>query len=112
MNANSELKQALNKFVKRVYKGEFYNVLYRKYFKSHKSVNRLAKGRIVDTVNGNISPFDNIVQKYANLYGFDWRLIAAQMFQESGFDPKAKSPTGARGPDATYATHGAVFGDQ
>jgi len=94
---NPELKQALNKFVKRVYKSEFYNVLYRKYFKSHQSVNRLAKGRIVDTVNGKISPFDKIVRKYANLYGFDWRLIAAQMFQESGFDPKAKSPTGARG---------------
>ena len=94
---NQKLKQALNQFVNRVYKGEFYNVLYKKYFKSHKSVTRLAEGRIVDTVNGTISPFDNIVQKYANLYGFDWRLIAAQMFQESGFDPEAKSPTGARG---------------
>jgi len=94
---NPKLKQSLNKFVNRVYKSEFYNVLYKKYFKSHKSVNRLAKGRIVDTVNGKISPFDNLVQKYANLYGFDWRLIAAQMFQESGFDPKAKSPNGARG---------------
>ncbi|MCP4187195.1 MAG: transporter substrate-binding domain-containing protein [Gammaproteobacteria bacterium] len=94
---NRELKAALDKFVKRVYKSEFYNVLYSKYFKSRNSVAKLARGRVVDTLTGKISPFDNLVQKYADKYGFDWRLIAAQMFQESGFNPKAKSPTGARG---------------
>ena len=33
----------------------------------------------------------------AKEFGFDWRLLAAQAFQESGFDPKAKSWVGARG---------------
>ncbi len=96
-NKNHQLKKALNAFVKRVYKSEFYNVLYNKYFKSQKSVARLNKGRIADVQAGKISPFDNLVQKYSEKYGFDWRLIAAQMFQESGFDPGAKSHTGARG---------------
>ena len=94
---NRHLKIALDSFVKRIYKNEFYNVLYRKYFKSRKSVARLARGRIANTQSGKISPFDNLVQKYSDKYGFDWRLIAAQMFQESGFDPKARSHTGARG---------------
>ena len=94
---NQKLKQALDVFIKRIYKGEFYNIIYQKYFKSRRSMARLAKGRIVDTRNGVISPFDNLVQKYAGKYGFDWRLITAQMFQESGFDPKARSPSGARG---------------
>ena len=94
---NKQLKQALDVFVKRIYKGEFYNVIYQKYFKSRRSMARLAKGRVVDTQNGEISPFDNLVQKYAGRYGFDWRLITAQMFQESGFNPKARSPSGARG---------------
>lgn len=44
-----------------------------------------------------LSPFDPIVQRYADLYGFDWRLIAAQMYQESHFDPGAKSRSGAIG---------------
>lgn len=94
---NRQLKKALDTFVKRIYKKEFYNVLYRKYFKSQKSVAKLTRGRIADTLSGKISPFDNLVQKYSDKYGFDWRLIAAQMFQESGFDPNARSPTGARG---------------
>lgn len=94
---NPGLKNAIDKFIKRIYKGEFYNVVYRKYFESHKSMAKLASGRVVDTLDSGISPFDNLVQKYADQYGFDWRLIAAQMFQESGFNPKARSPAGARG---------------
>ncbi|MCP4233987.1 MAG: transglycosylase SLT domain-containing protein, partial [Aestuariibacter sp.] len=94
---NGQLRAALDKFIKRIYKSEFYNVLYSKYFKSRKSVAKLARGRVVDTLSGEISPFDSLVQKYSDRYGFDWRLITAQMFQESGFNPKAKSPSGARG---------------
>ena len=30
-------------------------------------------------------------------YGIDWRILAAQAYQESHWDPKAKSPTGVRG---------------
>lgn len=94
---NPMLKKQLDAFIKRIYKGEFYNVLYRKYFKSKRSVSKLAKGRIVDTHNGQISPYDKVVQKYSDHYGFDWRLITAQMYQESRFDPKAKSYSGAKG---------------
>ena len=94
---NPLLKKELDEFIKRIYKGEFYNVLYQKYFKSQRSVLKLARGRIVDTQKGHISPFDKLVQKYADHYGFDWRLITAQMFQESGFNPEAKSFMGARG---------------
>ncbi len=46
---------------------------------------------------GRLSPFDPIVQRYAERYGFDWRLIAAQMYQESQFDPAATSRSGAMG---------------
>ena len=94
---NPKLKQALDDFVKRVYKSEFYNVIYTKYFKSRRSMQRLARGRVVDPLNGQISPYDELVRKYADRYGFDWRLVTAQMYQESRFNPKAKSHVGARG---------------
>jgi membrane-bound lytic murein transglycosylase F len=35
--------------------------------------------------------------RYAELYGFEWELIAAQSYQESHWNPKAKSFTGVRG---------------
>ena len=94
---NPELKAALDEFVKRIYRSEFYNVTYNKYFKSRRSVQRLARGRVVDAVTGQISPYDKLVRRYSDRYGFDWRLVTAQMYQESRFDPKAKSHVGARG---------------
>ncbi len=94
---NPQLKQALNEFIKRIYRGEFYNVTYNKYFKSRRSVQRLARGRVVDALKGQISPYDKLVRKYSNRYGFDWRLVTAQMYQESKFNPKARSHVGARG---------------
>ena len=44
-----------------------------------------------------LSPYDDIVHKVAQHYDFDWRLIVAQMYQESQFDPNAISYAGAEG---------------
>jgi len=38
-----------------------------------------------------------IIKKYSKRYGFDWRLIAAQIVQESGFRIEARSRKGASG---------------
>ncbi len=45
----------------------------------------------------NISRYDHLAKKYAKRYGFDCRLILAQIKHESEFDPHAVSPSGARG---------------
>lgn len=44
-----------------------------------------------------IERYKPIIKKYAKRYGFDWRLIAAQIVKESGFREKARSHVGARG---------------
>ena len=44
-----------------------------------------------------ISPFDYLIMHHAKAEGLDWRLIAALMFEESGFDPTAASDKGAYG---------------
>ena len=94
---NPRLKQAWDEFIEQIYRSEFYNVTYNKYFKSRRSVQRLARGRVIDALNGKISPYDELVRKYSERYGFDWRLVTAQMYQESRFNPKAKSHMGAKG---------------
>ncbi|ADN75611.1 Lytic transglycosylase catalytic [Ferrimonas balearica DSM 9799] len=38
-----------------------------------------------------------LFQRYGEQYGFDWVLLAAFAFQESGFNPRARSPVGAVG---------------
>jgi membrane-bound lytic murein transglycosylase F len=94
---NPLLKKALNAFIKQSVRGELYNVLYSKYFTSRKSIRKLAKGRVDSADARQLSPWDPITRKYAGQYGFDWRLITAQMYQESRFDPNAKSFAGAQG---------------
>jgi len=39
----------------------------------------------------------DLFRKNAELFGFDWRLLAAMSYQESHWIPHAKSPTGVRG---------------
>lgn len=43
--------------------------------------------------------YDALIQQAAVKYlpGIDWRLLKAQLFQESGLNPKAVSPAGAQG---------------
>ena len=46
---------------------------------------------------GIISEYDNYFKQYSQQTGWDWRLIAAQCYQESCFDPNAVSYAGAKG---------------
>lgn len=51
----------------------------------------------VDFSKGRISPYDGLFRKYAEKIGWDWRLLAAQGYTESHFNPNATSWAGARG---------------
>jgi membrane-bound lytic murein transglycosylase F len=88
---NRELLAALDDFLARERGGAEYNFLRRKYFASGASL-AAGPGHV-----GRISPFDAIARRYAAEYDLDWRLIVAQMCQESRFDPRRVSPAGAAG---------------
>lgn len=70
--------------------------LYRHYFETSK-INR---GKILDFKmlrHGKISTYDELFKTYAKTIGWDWKLLAAQGYVESRFDPDATSWAGARG---------------
>ncbi len=92
---NKKLLLSLNKYIGEEYRGLFYNVTRKKYFLNRRTARQHVKFRSDKT--GVISPYDKLVKKYAKRYGFDWRLITAQMYQESHFDPQARSWAGAKG---------------
>ena len=94
---NEQLLAAANRFLDRAYRGEFYNVIYAKYFRDRERIRRYQTQRVTLGSGRQLSPYDDLIQQYAQRHGFDWRLIAAQMFQESGFDPDARSWVGAIG---------------
>jgi membrane-bound lytic murein transglycosylase F len=92
--SNPELLAAVDAFVAKEYRGLTYNLLYRKYFEDPKKIRRHMGYR---TDNGQLSPYDDLVKRHADEHDFDWRLIVAQIYEESGFDPSAKSFAGAVG---------------
>lgn len=90
---DQQLNNALNEYIEQTFRSEKYNVLHAKYFEQAKILNN--NDRV--TTFSSLSPYDELTQRYADEYGFDWRLITALMFQESQFDPQATSYAGAEG---------------
>jgi membrane-bound lytic murein transglycosylase F len=57
----------------------------------------LAVETFLERMAGRAKRFLPEIQSAAAEHGFDWRLVAAQVYQESLFDPEARSPAGALG---------------
>lgn len=89
-----KLLSALNDFIDAEFRKGFYNAMYARYLDRPNPIGG-NPGLLAQPQP--LSPYDEIVRKYADDYSFDWRLIVAQMFQESRFQPDALSEAGARG---------------
>ena len=61
------------------------------------TVRRRMRPVMQDAAHGIISAYDDLFRRYSGNAGWDWRLLAAQCYQESGFDPQAVSSMGALG---------------
>ncbi|MBU1370561.1 MAG: transporter substrate-binding domain-containing protein [Bacteroidetes bacterium] len=71
-------------------------VIYNKYFKNNR-VRYLAKSEYTSFNQGRLSAFDETIKAVANEIGWDWRLLASLIYQESEFNPDAVSWAGAYG---------------
>lgn len=61
------------------------------------TVKRRMRPVMQDASHGIISAYDDLFRRYSSTAGWDWRLLAAMSYQESGFDPQAVSSMGAMG---------------
>ncbi len=84
-----------------------YNVLKKQYFESSRRAQDAA-GAFKAT--GQLSPYDELMRTYSMQYGLDWRLMASQAYQESRFNPEAKSWVGAQGLFQVMPSTGAEMG--
>jgi len=97
-----KLREVVDPFVREHRKGTLLgNVLYQRYLENtswnDNSLSPTGRRRLDETVA--------LFRKYGEQYGFDWRLLAAQGYQESGLDQRKRSRVGALGvmqilPDA------------
>lgn len=65
--------------------------------KSGGGVKRKVFAPMLNSKGGVISRYDALFQRHCQTLHWDWRLMAAQCYQESTFDPNALSWAGARG---------------
>jgi membrane-bound lytic murein transglycosylase F len=104
---NEALLDAMNTYLAETYRGLYYNLSYQKYFRNPRHAREDPAGL---SAPGRLSPYDDLAKRFAAQYGFDWRLIIAQMYQESRFDPRASSWMGAKGLMQVLPRTGREFG--
>jgi membrane-bound lytic murein transglycosylase F len=86
-----------------------YARLERKYFSGARPAS-MASSEYFATYTGKVSPFDDIIRNYSDSIGWDWRLVAALIYQESRFNPSVTSPVGAYGLMQVMPETGKFFG--
>ena len=91
---NPQLKDSLNRFIRAHRKGTLLgNIYFSRYYEKKTWISNPLRSGVGRRLEATIPLF----KKFAARYGFDWRLIAAMAYQESGFDQNKTSPRGAVG---------------
>ncbi|MBW3534412.1 MAG: transglycosylase SLT domain-containing protein [Gemmatimonadetes bacterium] len=70
---------------------------YRRFFVDRAGYREREESEYLTSETGSLSEYDTLLARAAVDIGWDWRLLASQAYQESKFDPAARSWAGAQG---------------
>ena len=109
---SSALLQSINEWLQQIKRKPDYNVIYRKYFVNRRNISDRADSEIT-TINeaNSISNYDKIIKEQAKKLGWDWKLLAALIYEESRFDYNEVSWMGAVGLMQLIPSTAASFGN-
>jgi membrane-bound lytic murein transglycosylase F len=93
---SDSLRRVINQWIRAFRDTDKYAILYHKYFNNRHSY-RSIHSEFYTLGTGKISPYDEAIKKESERIGWDWRLLASLIFQESRFNPEAVSWAGAFG---------------
>jgi membrane-bound lytic murein transglycosylase F len=86
LNKSSDsLMDVLNNWLSDFTKTKRYKQIYRKYFNNPGTV-KIMNSSFFSEKGNKISAYDNSIKKYSKQIGWDWRIIAALMYEESQFN--------------------------
>ncbi|WP_246166714.1 MltF family protein [Psychroflexus maritimus] len=91
------LLEAVNTWIDEFKKEVDFHVIFNKYYKNKRKYKARVKSEFYSINDEKISPYDDMIKKYAEEIGWDWRLLASLTFQESKFQAQSESWAGARG---------------
>lgn len=83
-----------------------YSDLKSRFYRIYDPAKRVARG----DVSKRLSPYDDLIKKYAKEIGWDWRMLAAVIYQESKFSINGISPRGAQGLMQVRPSTARVYG--
>ncbi len=94
---SADLQVEVNNWLAQLKDDGRFSILYNKYFNSPRS-SQIRMTSTYSSLGGNqLSPYDEEIKKEARNLGWDWRLLASVIYQESNFRPAAQSWAGAVG---------------
>jgi len=94
---SDSLKTVIDSWIKDMRNKTEYYVIYNKYFKRRNIFRSRSQIEYLTSVSGKLSDYDEEIKKQAEKIGWDWRMLASQIYQESKFNPWARSWAGAVG---------------
>jgi len=92
-----QLRKKINSFFKSIKESGRFDEIYNKYYGDIGNFDYVDLREFHRRVKSRLSRYSPFIKAAAKKHGFDWRLIAAQAYQESHLNPLAKSPAGAKG---------------
>ncbi|MBA4056394.1 MAG: lytic transglycosylase F, partial [Marivirga sp.] len=94
---STKLGEAIDEWLSKIKRQPTFMVIYNRYFKSPRT-SLIHMQSDYSSLGGNrLSPYDELIMAGAEKLGWDWRLLAAVVYQESKFNPGGESWAGARG---------------
>lgn len=106
---SDSLRSVINRWLRNFNQTASARHLQDKYYNSPRTA-FMARSEHVSFNGGKISRYDEMMRELSRKYDFDWRLLAALVYQESQFHPEVKSWAGAFGLMQFMPTTAALFG--
>jgi membrane-bound lytic murein transglycosylase F len=92
-----KLNEAVNVWLAEIKKKGTFRYIYDRYFNSPRTAAIRMSSDYSSLSGGKLSVFDETIRREATELGWDWRLVASIVYQESGFNPNVRSWAGAVG---------------
>lgn len=92
-----KLLEIIDQWLLQIKQEPTFMVIYNKYFKSPRTSLTHMQSDYSSLGGNKLSPYDDLIKQGADKLGWDWRLLAAIVYQESKFNPADESWAGARG---------------
>ena len=95
--ANLELLLAANQFISKIRQDGTLAKLEEQYYGQAVHISQVEAYEFAKNITHKLPKYINSIKKIAQQHNPDWELLAAISYQESGWNPLAKSRTGVRG---------------